>query len=260
MTWKSASRTAAIAGLSLSSVLVLGGNAAFTQTPSTIPEVIVDTEPVGDPSPSPAPSRTSTNTTTTTTTTTSSGDRRFACEYINGQYTVAYRPASQPDRAYPWAVPGNMGSGWTPERRCNEISARLESYRSDGLVELRTDVENNYNVVCVTSQQDPSCRIVFTVPPGQDPAATRDRVFENLALANEGRQTQGATTFSGGGSLNDLLNVGRNRAQDNNESINLRPFLDPADGGTGTQLDTTRQAAPTPQPGGGRVLDPGLFQ
>jgi len=58
-----------------------------------------------------------------------------------------------------------MGDGWTSERRCTEISQRLGPYRPDGLIELRTDVENNYNTVCVTTENDPSCRIVFTVPP-----------------------------------------------------------------------------------------------
>jgi len=80
-----------------------------------------------------------------------------------------------------------MGDGWTSERRCNEISQRLESYRPDGLIELR-DVENNYNTV-VTTENDPSCRIVFTVPPGQDPTSTRNRVFSNLTVADSGEQT-----------------------------------------------------------------------
>jgi len=57
-----------------------------------------------------------------------------------------------------------MGDGWTSERRCTEIST-ARTYRPDGLIELRTDVENNYNTVCVTTENDPSCRIVFTVPP-----------------------------------------------------------------------------------------------
>lgn len=175
-----------------------------------------------------------------------SGDARFGCQFIDGQYTVMYIPESQPGLAYPWAVPGDMGSDWPSERRCNTISERLESYRPDGLLEMRTAVENGYNTVCVTTEQNSSCRIVLTVPPGQDPELTRDRVFENIAVADNGVQTSAVNTFVGNNRgyqrLNEVLNrglsalgIGNNSSKPSNR-IDLRPFLDRADGGTGTQL------------------------
>lgn len=204
----------------------------LSQAPQSIPEVIVDTIAIDDP--------TSSNredvvveTQTPNSTPTANRDRRFTCEYNNGRYTVMYNPESQPNQSYPWAIPQPMGGNWSPERRCNAISQRLETYRPDGLLELRTSVQNNQNIVCVTSQADPSCRIVFTVPQGQNPITTRDRVFENLASANQGQQTQGVNTFTNNTSLRDLFSGG---SRNNNQSINLRPFLDQADGGTGNQL------------------------
>jgi hypothetical protein len=184
-------------------------------------------------------------------------DVRFTCEYVNGQYTVMYNPESQPGQAYPWAVPTDLGGGWTAERRCNEISRRLESYRPDGLQELSTGVENNYDIVCVTTERDPSCRIVFTVPPGQDPIATRDRVFENLAVADSGQNTEGVVTLTDdqGDLLDELGNIlnldlpGSDNSSGSSDAINLRPFLDQADGGTGEQLR-----------GNGRQLNPDLFR
>ncbi len=197
------------------------------------------------------------------------GNTRFSCQYYQGQYTVMYQPESRPDEAFPWAVPQNMGGGWDAERRCVEIGRRLEEYRPDGLVELQNSVENGYNIVCATTQNNGGCRIVFTVPPGQDPFTTRDSVFENIALADSGTMTQGVNTFvsqssvthsSGGrssvhqssqvrsGSLTeDLVNLGmsilggqRSSApslnRPRNRAISLRPFLDPSDGGTGTGL------------------------
>jgi Circadian oscillating protein COP23 len=167
---------------------------------------------------------------------------RFTCERVDGEYTVMYRPESQPDQSYTWAKPTLLGGGWTPELRCAEISRRLESYRPDGLVEMRTGIENGYNTVCVTTQDNARCRIVLTVPPGQDPVITRNRVFENLAVADSGQRTDAVNTFSGDGDdiLNqigealDLPGVGGQR--DRSDGIDLRPFLDPADGGTGTRL------------------------
>lgn len=177
---------------------------------------------------------------------------RFSCQLMNGEYTVMYYPESDPEQAYPWATPSALGGGWTPERRCNEISRRLEFYRPDGLLEIQTTVENGYNIVCVTTERDQSCRIVLTVPPGQDAELTRDRVFENLVVADSGQDTDAVNTFvgrdTGSQLLNQVINQGlstlgiRDNATRRSGNINLRPFLDPADGGTGTQL---RRSVPT---------------
>lgn len=182
---------------------------------------------------------------------------RFTCQFLNGQYTVMYHPESQPGQAYSWATPSTLGGGWTPELRCNEISRRLELYRPDGLLEMQTSVENNYNIICVTTQKDSTCRIVLTVPPGQDAELTRDRVFENLTVADAGQDTDAVTTFVGEGKdsqlLNQILNqglsavgIGKNPLRSSG-NINLRPFLDPADGGTGTQLQRGSQMRPNPR-------------
>lgn len=187
---------------------------------------------------------------------------RFTCQVVNGQYTVMYQPESQPGQAYPWAVPSAMGGGWDPARRCSEITRRLESYRPDGLQEMQTGFENGYSTVCVTTQRVPGCRIVLTVPPGQDALATRDRVFQNLTIADSGQQTQGVNTFVNGnrggilGEASRWLNLGLpgvNSTAAVSNSINLRPFLDRADGGTGQFL---RKRANAP----GRRLNPNNFR
>ena len=206
----------------------------------TVPEVIVDTEPnngsnsdssnqedvVIDNEPE----------TTNPSPTTNNSDRRFTCERNNGEYTVMYRPQSQPNESYAWAIPQQMGGNWSPQRRCQAISNRLEQYRPDGLMELQTTTLNGEDVVCVTTEADSSCRIVFTVPRGQDALRTRDRVFDNLADASQGRQTQGVRTFTNNSSFGDLLRGRSSQSDQTNDSINLRPFLDSSDGGTGREL------------------------
>jgi hypothetical protein len=199
-------------------------------------DVVVDTEPEQSQS---NPDESDSNTS-------ASNSPRFECKMVDGQYTVMYSPESQPGLSYAWATPGTLGGGWTAERRCSEISRRLELYRPDGLDQLQTSMENNYNIICVTTQRDSSCRIVLTVPPGQDPELTRNRVFENLAVADSGQQTDAVATFAGTENTSELLgrvvNQGlsalgvRNKPSRHSSDINLRPFLDPADGGTGTQL------------------------
>ncbi len=186
---------------------------------------------------------------------------QFVCQMHNGQPTVMYAPASQPGQLYPWAVPQDMGSAWPAQRRCETISARLESYRPDGLLTLDTGVENGYNTVCVTTQAVDSCRIVFTVPEGQDPTFTRDQVFENLATADQGQQTQGVNTLTGNGNILGqigealgLPQAGGSSPTQPSGSIGLRPFLDPSDGGTGANLRGGSGASP------GRRLNPDSFR
>lgn len=189
-------------------------------------------------------------------TSTESEASRFSCQLDDGRFTVMYHPQSQSDRAYPWATPTELGGGWTAERRCNEIARRLEFYRSDGLIELGTGVENGYNTVCVTTQADSRCRIVLTVPPGQDPQHTRDLVFENIATADSGESTEAVNTLDGNGNEIDLLEgvLGVELPTQVHNGINLRPFLDPADGGTGELLQDEGSTSGT------RRLNPDNFR
>jgi hypothetical protein len=205
----------------------------------TQPDVIINPSGGGNRIPSTPPSSPSSGSTRPTTT--ANNGPRFTCQSYNGQYTVMYRPESQPGQAYAWAVPGKMGGGWSSERRCSEISARLERYRPDGLIDLTTSQENGENILCVTTEADPSCRIVLTVPRGQDPQQTRDAVFQNLTVADSGQQTQGVNTYTGGGNEGDILNqiegaLGVGKSSSSDDSINLKPFLDSKDGGTGDRL------------------------
>ena len=217
-------------------LLVANGSAAVAQNSSDASNrpVVVDTEGDGGNSTRPTTTNRSSSPVTSAT--------RFSCQPLNGEYTVVYQPESQPSQYFPWAKPVQLGGGWTPQSRCNEIARRLESYRPDGLQEMTTGQENGYNTVCVTTERVPGCRIVFTVPPGQDPVSTRDRVFENLTVADSGQQTDAINTYTnrgddGIGNLvnrgREILGVGKSRP---NKNINLQPFLDKKDGGTGSQL------------------------
>jgi Circadian oscillating protein COP23 len=180
------------------------------------------------------------NTSTQTGSSTVDTGTRFSCQYYNGQYTVMYQPESQPGQFFPWASPQTLGGGWDTQKRCDFIAQRLESYRPDGLVELQTAVENRQNIVCVTTEAKPFCRIVLTVPPGKDPNVIRNSVFQNLASADNGQQTIAVNTYgSRGNDTNELYNLGRtllggsnNRVSTSKSGINLKPFLDPKDGGT----------------------------
>lgn len=215
--------------------------------------------------------RTSTPTGTSTTTSTSSSSQtvdmatRFTCQMDTNGYTVMYSPQSQPNQLFAWATPQALGGGWDAQRRCNTIAQRLETYRPDGLVELRTSSLNGYDVLCVTSEADPSCRLVLTVPPGRDAFQVRNDVFQNLVAADSGQATIGVNTYRGAG-LEDTINLGRTllggkRAAVSKNAIQLKPFLDKKDGGNGKLLRNVKKTTPQSRPTqSGNRLNPDLFR
>ena len=118
-----------------------------------------------------------------------------------------YYPQNQDRRTYPWAVPSGLENGWMARRRCNEISRRLGMYRPDGLLKLKTGRENNYDTICVTTQQDRSCRIILTIPPGKNSDITRNKIFQTLTAAEEGQlYTQGVNAFIDGKTSESPIN------------------------------------------------------
>lgn len=226
--------------------------------------------------------RNGSSTSTVTTSTSSSSTRRtsprtvspidsetrFNCLFYDNQYTVMYQPESQPGKYFAWATPRTLGGGWNAQKRCQTIADRLESYRPDGLLELRNSTLNGYNTLCVTSEKDPNCRLILTIPPGQDPYATRNQIFSNLTTADSGQQTVGVNTYTSTGSeIDDILNVGRGifgkrrPSAVSKDAIKLKYFLDEYDGGTAQYLrnGVTIRKSSTPT-SSGLKLNPKKFR
>lgn len=230
--------------------LLLGvGNAGVVQA-----QIQIDPSRVRIPEPQQSEPQTQTPSDTPT-----AANARFTCEVVDGEQTVMYHPENQNGQSYEWAKPRAMGGGWSEDRRCAEIARRLESYRPDGLQELRTGMENNYDVICVTSEKNPDCRIVLTVPPGEDPVAMRDRVFQNLTVADSGQQTDAVNALIDGGNnplgkVGEVLGGGNGARPRSGNGIDLRPFLAPSDGGTGAFLGSSAPSSSNPS------LDPDKYR
>lgn len=253
-----------LAGLGLS---LFAGNSVQAQSNG---DVVVPTGRSSGGSPTVSTgTRTRTNDSVTTDGSVQTAER-FVCRLHNGQYTVMYQPRSQPGKLFAWATPQSLSGPWDAQTRCTTIAQRLESYRPDGLSELQTAVENRQNIVCVTTEDNPSCRIVLTVPPGRDAFVVRNSVFENLVTADNGQETFGVNTFGNrGNDVQDLYNMGRSvlggnkpQVSASKSPINLKPYLSQEDRGTGTGLrngvSIRRNNTPTRQPGA--KLRPGNFR
>ncbi|MEA5576629.1 COP23 domain-containing protein [Anabaena sp. UHCC 0451] len=242
--------------------LFIGNSVAFAQSDS----VVVPTVPSG--STTTVPSGSPTNIPPTSTTPIDSSTR-FSCQYYNGQYTVMYQPQSRQGQFFAWAAPQALGGGWTAQNRCEAIANRLELYRPDGLQELQIARENNENIICVTTEANPGCRILLTVPRNKDPQTIRSSIFSNLASADNGQQTTAVNTYAnrGQGGVNELYNLGRtllgganNRPTSSRNGINLKPFLAPEDGGTATNLRNGVSIGRQSPPQNRTILNPRLFR
>ncbi len=242
--------------------LFLGNSLAFAQVnPSG--SVVVPTTSDGSSTPNTNPNPSNLPPVNTAT--------RFSCQIYNGQYTVMYQPQSQTGKYFSWAAPGALGGGWDAQKRCEAIASRLESYRPDGLQELQTAVENRENTICVTTEANASCRIVLTVPRGKDPINVRNSVFQNLTTADSGQQTTAINTYTNrnGVGADQLYNLGRtilggskNQVSSSTNGINLKPYLDPQDGGSASGLKNgVRFGSPSkPKSKTPTILNPRIFR
>ena len=86
----------------------------------------------------------------------------------------------------PWLkIKTTFGGGYTPLKRCEEISQRLEIYRKDGLTKLDyrgdSNTPNQY-VICAKTKQSENCSLLVTLKPGSQTEAHKavQDMTENL--------------------------------------------------------------------------------
>ena len=79
-----------------------------------------------------------------------------------------------------WKSQAFSGSGWTPARRCQEVSARFQSYHSSGTLEyITTGRMNGLPVICVAKSDGGACAgLLYTLKPGQNATATLKKLFD----------------------------------------------------------------------------------
>ena len=72
------------------------------------------------------------------------------------------------------------GGGWTPERRCQEVSQRFEGFRQQGRLQyLTTGRINGQPVICTAKAEGAPCDgLLYTLKPGQDPTTALRNLFD----------------------------------------------------------------------------------
>jgi Circadian oscillating protein COP23 len=103
-----------------------------------------------------------------------SDTKSFDCKPVEGvNTTVAITPRG--DRpVIRWVSTDFDGSGWPPQKRCNEVSEQFqELYANGSLKYLTTGKMNGQRVICSAAKKGGRCNaLLLTVRPGRDPQQT----------------------------------------------------------------------------------------
>lgn len=112
---------------------------------------------------------------------------RFICgQYVNGPLAGVPVTAAVNDQtglAIPvinWVSRHFDGSGYTPERRCQEVSARFQSAHVSGRLNfVTTGMRNGQPVICTSSASGGPCsEILYTLKPGTNASQTLQQLFD----------------------------------------------------------------------------------
>ena len=79
-----------------------------------------------------------------------------------------------------WTSSTFNDAGWSQQRRCEEVSARFDTYLKQGrLTYITTGRMNGLPVICTAPSKGSGCDgLLFTLKPGQDATATLKNLLE----------------------------------------------------------------------------------
>lgn len=107
-----------------------------------------------------------------------------------------------------WTSSVFSNDGWSPERRCQEVSSRFSQFNDNNQLRyLTTGYMNGMNVICVALNRGDRCSgLVYTLKPGQNPTQTLNRLFGVQRTATGPLNETGDRVYI---DMNEYLGVGR---------------------------------------------------
>ncbi len=131
--------------------------------------------------------------------------RSFLCTTIGGVPTTI--AATADGRSIPvirWTSNVFDGAGWSPERRCKDVSVRFDNYNRQGKLKfITTGRINDLPVICTTSTLGGGCDgLLYTLKPGQNATTTlRNLLDVRIKARGPLNETNGRLYVS----INELL-------------------------------------------------------
>jgi hypothetical protein len=99
--------------------------------------------------------------------------KKFYCAEYKGVYRTFANSARGRRILFNWI--NTVSGGWTPVRRCQEVSGRLQKFSDNNMLRyLRTGYVNRQPVICVVGKTGGNCnsqQVLLTLKPNDDPEA-----------------------------------------------------------------------------------------
>ena len=152
----------------------------------------------------------------------------FVCSVANGApSTSAVKADGAQVPVIRWTSSAFEAAGWSPERRCEAVSKRFDSfYRQGRLTYITTGRMNSLPVICTAQTNGGPCDgLLYTLKPGQNATATLKSLLEIRVKA---RGPLNETTERMYVSLNELLSTAEARATGTGSSFRTSPASRPS--------------------------------
>lgn len=109
--------------------------------------------------------------------------QKFVCDNAGGvPVTMAIMPNGERIPFIRWKSNVFDAAGWTPVRRCQEVSSRFDTYNLQGRLNfITTGRLNKLPVICAARSIEENWRcdgLLYTLKPGQDAADTLRKLLE----------------------------------------------------------------------------------
>lgn len=105
----------------------------------------------------------------------------FACARVDGKPTTVARTKKGNVPIVVWNSADFSGSGFTPQVRCQQVSARFQTlYRTGQLKYITAGTLNKLPVLCGTKQLSATCNrqnLLYTLKPNADPQLVIKRLM-----------------------------------------------------------------------------------
>ena len=105
--------------------------------------------------------------------------RTFSCKMVEGAWTTVVNESGKPEnQLIRWTSDLGARVGYTPERRCNEVTNRMNSYFSNSGQYITHGMLNGQKVICATDRLGKHClNLLYTVQPKDDSKAVLKDLF-----------------------------------------------------------------------------------
>lgn len=110
----------------------------------------------------------------------------FSCETRKGVATTVAETSRGDIPVISWVSDFGSEVGYTPEKRCEEVSNRFQQYYNKSVLNfVTTGRQNNQNIICVSTEKGGACQgLLFTLKPSDNPSQVIQQMFEVAGYAS----------------------------------------------------------------------------